>query len=163
MNENNNLDVISISTQLQENAQEILNETDISKSKDLIALFNWNLSKKNVARLLKLNNLYDNITDQMVKRVENKPDQFSNSDLIDYMKAIQGAITTSTKDMSQPIEPPQIIQNNTQITINNTIDNFTRESRERILAAVQATLKAANDSQIEYEDKTEGDISNESV
>ena len=40
----------------------------------------------------------------------------------------------------------------------NVIDSFDRESRARILAAVQATLKAASAQPQDYEDKTEGDI-----
>jgi hypothetical protein len=100
----------------------------------------------------------------MIKRFETKPDQFSNDDLLNYMKAVQGAIDSSNKILDNVEEPPpQIVQNNTQINV-NVVDNFDRESRARILAAVQATLNAANNPEsIEYEDKTEGDNSNEST
>ena len=144
----------------------VLAEPDVDKTKQLIELFNWNISKKNVARIKKLNDLFDNVTDKIADRFENKPDQFSNDDLLNYMKTIQGAITTSSKqldDISQT--PPQIIQNNnTQINVNIDKPNFDRESRERILAAIQATLNAASNppvDEIEYEDKTEGDQTND--
>ena len=80
------------------------------------------------------------------------------------MKAVQGAIDSSNKIIDAVEEPaPHIIQNNTQINVNVT-DKFDRESRARILAAVQATLNAAaNAPSLEYEDKTEGDNSNEST
>lgn len=154
---NEELSLAGINTDIQDIAQKVLNESDVNKTKELIALFNWNLSKKNVVRSLKLNDLFDDITDQMVKRVTSKPDQFSNSDLLDYMKTIQGAIDHADKVFDGMEEPPAIIQNNTQVNI-NVIDSFDRESRARILAAVQATLKAASAQPQDYEDKTEGDI-----
>ena len=79
----------------------IMEEQDPNKTKDLVELFNWNISKKNVARIEKLNNLYDSITDQMIERVDKRADQFSNSDLLDYVKTIQTAIDTNTKNLGQ--------------------------------------------------------------
>lgn len=127
----------------------IMEEEDPNKTKDLVDLFNWNMSKKNVARLQKLNNLYDSITDKMVERVEKKSDQFSNGDLIDYVKTIQGAIDINTKNLSQVQEPPLIVQQtNTNINV-NVVDTFDREAKERILAAVKATLAQAATKTIE--------------
>ena len=169
MNTENNLptiDTTNIDEKVTSLVNEVLEEPDVSKTKDLISLFNWNMSKKNMLRVLKLNNLYDDVTDQMIKRFAYKPDQFSNDDLLNYMKTVQGAITSSSKMIEEMEEPaPAIIQNNTQINV-NVGDSFSRESRERILAAIQATLQAAQttDNSVEstdYEDKTEGDNSNE--
>ena len=89
----------------------------------------------------------DEVTDQMVLRFKTKADQFSNSDLLDYMKAVQGAIDTSAKNLSQVEDPPTIVhQNNTQINV-NVVDTFDRDSKDRILAAIEATLKAAQQPQ----------------
>lgn len=144
MNENNQLiDVSPINQQLNELAQKIIDEPDIEKSKQLISLFNWHMSKKNITRVQKLNNLYDDISDQMVRRVQTKADQFSHDDLLNYLKTVQGAIDTSTKNILQVEEPPTIAyQNNTQINV-NIGESFDREAKERILAAVQATLELA--------------------
>lgn len=137
------VDTSSIDSEITNLANQVLTEQDPDKAKQLIALFNWNISKKNTSRILKLNSLYDDVTDQMALRFKTKSDQFSNSDLLDYMKAVQGAIDTSTKNLSQVEEPPTIVQqNNTQVNI-NVVDSFDRESRERIFAAIQATLKTA--------------------
>lgn len=141
------VDTSSIDTEITGLASQVLAESDPEKAKQLIALFNWNISKKNTARILKMNDLYDEVTDQMVLRFKTKADQFSNSDLLDYMKAVQGAIDTSTKNLSQVEEPPTIVhQNNTQINV-NVVDTFDRDSKDRILAAIQATLKAAQQPQ----------------
>ena len=134
--------LVPLDATIQELADEIYAETDMHKTKDLVALFNWNVSKKNIARIQKLNNLYDAVTDQMVTRVEQRADQFSNSDLLDYAKAIQTAIDTNTKNLTSVEEPPAIVQHNTQINV-NVVDTFDREAKARILAAVQATLQAA--------------------
>lgn len=137
------VDTSSIDTEITGLASQVLEESDPEKAKQLIALFNWNISKKNTARILKMNDLYDEVTDQMVLRFKTKADQFSNSDLLDYMKAVQGAIDTSTKNLSQVEEPPTIVhQTNTQINV-NVVDTFDRDSKDRILAAIQATLKEA--------------------
>ena len=141
------VDTSSIDTEITGLASQVLEESDPEKAKQLIALFNWNISKKNTARILKMNDLYDEVTDQMVLRFKTKADQFSNSDLLDYMKAVQGAIDTSAKNLSHVEDPPTIVhQNNTQINV-NVVDTFDRDSKDRILAAIEATLKAAQQPQ----------------
>lgn len=135
----------------------ILDEQDPKKTKDLVDLFNWNMSKKNILRIQKLNNLYDSITDQMIERVDKRADQFSNSDLLDYVKTIQGAIDLNTKNLSQVQETPLIVhQNNTQINL-NVAESFDKDAKERILAAVQATLARAttvNEQSVNIENPT---------
>lgn len=143
-----------LDTQLNELVTDIMLEQDPNKTKDLVDLFNWNISKKNVARIQKLNTLYDSITDQMTERVEKRADQFSNSDLLDYVKTIQGAIDVNTKNLAQVQEPPLIVQhNNTQINV-NVADTFDREAKARILAVVEATLANAQKSVIDIESTT---------
>ena len=160
------ISVDNIKTEIKDITNKALAENDVNKTNELIALFNWNMSKKNLARVMKLDSLFDSITDQIALRVENKPDQFSNDELLNYMKSVQNAIDASSKVVAHIEEPPAVITNNTQINV-NVGDSFSRESRERILAAIQATLQAAQSTDIinqdEYEDKTEGDNSNESV
>lgn len=155
------VDTTTIDTNINNLANQILEEQDPEKAKDLISLFNWNISKKNTSRILKLNALYDDVTDQMVLRFKTKADQFSNSDVLDYMKAVQGAIDTSTKNLSQIEDPPTILQqNNTQINV-NVVDTFDRDAKERILAAIQATLKNAKSSNVTDTSVVEEAVSNE--
>lgn len=146
MNEDQTKSVVDntdLDTKIAELANQVVAESDPAKSKQLVELFNWYISKKNTARVVKLNELYDDVTDQMVLRFKTRADQFSNSDVLDYMKAVQGAIDTSTKNLTQVEEPPKILQqNNTQINV-NIGDTFDREAKQRILEAVQQTLKQA--------------------
>lgn len=138
--DNNSVDIDNTLNSL---ANQIFEESDPQKTQQLISLFNWTISKKNTTRILKLNELYDDVTDQMVTRFKTKADQFSNSDVLDYLKAVQGAIDTSAKNLTQVEEPSTIVQqNNTQINV-NVVDTFDRDAKERILAAIQATLHQA--------------------
>lgn len=152
---NNVVEINSIDLKLKNLVDSIMEEQDPDKTKDLVDLFNWNISKKNVARIQKLNNLYDSVTDQMIERVSKRADQFSNSDLLDYVKTIQGAIDINAKNLSQVQEPPLILQqHNTQINV-NVAESFDKAAKERILAAVQATLAQAQTvPEFEFEDKT---------
>ena len=157
MEENNRLDIHVLEGSIKDIAQQVIHEQDVEKTKDLVSMFNWNMSKKNVARLLKLNSLFDAVSDQMIERFSKKPDQFSNSDLIDYMKAVQGAIDTSSKNLALTEEPPVIVQNNTQINVNMS-EPFSRDSRARIAEAVQAILSKASQPEticVDFEDKTD--------
>ena len=137
-------------------ANELLTSDDVDKSKDQLDLFNWYLSKKNISRLIKLNDLYDSVTDQMVVRFNTKSDQFTNSDLLDYVKTLQTSIATSEKNLDTIQQPPTIVQQtNTQVNI-NVVDTFDRDAKARILAAVQATLSQAKDkstTEMKLEDK----------
>ena len=141
MDEIKDLQPITLDDKITALREQIIDEDDPTKTKQLVSLFNWSLAKKNVARLQKLHNLYDSVTDNMVTRFENRSDQFSNGDLLDYMKVLQGAIDTTTKNINQTEEPPTIV-NNTQINV-NVVDGFDRDAKARILAAIQETLKTA--------------------
>lgn len=145
MSENKELTVntSNIDNEIVSLANQVLEETDPETAKKLVDLFNWNLTKKNTSRILKLNDLYDNVTDQMVTRFRTRADQFSNSDLLDYMKAIQGAIDSSTKTLSGVNEVPTIIQqNNTEINV-TVEETFDHDAKVRILEAVQQAIRSA--------------------
>lgn len=134
------LDLKPLDTQTQQIAQEILNEDDIDKVKDLTNLFNLNAQKRNVMRVIKMNDLLDKVTDQVITRFEKRPDNFSNDDLIKYMQVTENAIDRASKHLNLVEETPpiQLMQNN-QVNIN--IDSgLDRESRERVMDAVRAIL-----------------------
>ena len=122
-------------------ADEIIAEEDIGKIKDLTTLFNMNMSKKNVARLMKLNNLLDSVSDEMQERLNKRSDEFSNSDLISYMTVVQESIEKSNKSLNQVDECPVININNTTNELNIGLgDGLDRQSKEKVLSAVQAYL-----------------------
>jgi len=137
------LDLIPLDEKTALIAQQILDEQDIDKVKDLTALFNLNAQKRNVMRVIKMNGLLDKVTDQVIERFEKYPANFSNDDLIKYMQVTENAIDRANKNLNLVEETPaiQLMQNN-QVNIN--IDNgLDRDSREKVLDAVKAILANA--------------------
>lgn len=124
----------------EEIVNSIINETDSDKLKNLIAVFNSNQSKKDIVRNNVFSILLDKISMQMLERFEKNPNAFSNKDLIDYLNAIKSA--KSGKIDTETIDAPAI-QNNTQINV-TMVDGLNRESKERVVGAVQAILKRLN-------------------
>ena len=155
------IDTDNLDTELVDITNKVIASTSSSDDKQLLDIFNRSISKKNVVRLYKLNTLLDHVTDQMLTRFETRSDQFSNDDLINYMKVISSNIESSKKNSDELPQIPIISNtNNTQINVTVNDQQFSRESRARILAAVQATLKAAQADS--YEDRTE-EITDESI
>jgi hypothetical protein len=151
-----------IDTQTTEIAQQILDENDVDKVKDLTNLFNLNAQKRNVVRVLKMHDLLDRVTDQVMTRFEKTPDNFSNEDLIKFMQVTENSIEKANKTLSQVEQTPAIqYQQNNQVNINigNELD---RESRQRVTNTVQAILSklgGKGEIPIITEDE-EGDIVN---
>lgn len=144
MEEEVSLKKISGSELLDARSEEIVNsiidETDPDKLKNLIAVFNSNQSKKDIVRNNVFSILLDKISMQMMERFEKNPNAFSNKDLIDYLNAIKSA--KSSKIDTETIDAPAI-QNNTQINV-TMVDGLNRESKERVVDAVQAILNRLN-------------------
>lgn len=124
--------------------QKILDENDPEELKELIDMFNLNMKKKDIIRSAKLSEVQDKIVDQMSKRIENRPDEFSNADLLNYHKVVQDTISKSDNSLDSVNVPS--IQVNQQINLNNAeTDSFDKESRQRILDAVNSVLASITD------------------
>lgn len=120
--------------------EKILQEKNLDELQELVDLFNLNLKKKDIVRSAKLSEIQDKIVEQMSKRIEQRPDEFSNNDLLNYHKTVQDTLikTDSTLD---DIKVPTI-QINQQFNVNNAdSDQFDSDSRKRILATVNEILE----------------------
>ena len=134
------LDTRPIDEQTTQLAQQIMNETDVDRVKDLTQLFNLNAQKRNVARVLKMTDLLDQVTDQVLTRFERTPDNFSNEDLIKFMQVTENSIEKANKSLSQVEQTPAIqLQQNNQVNI-NIGEGLNRESRQKVTDAVQSIL-----------------------
>lgn len=131
-------------------AENILKESDLDEIKRLTQLFNLNQAKKNVLRVLKLNSLLDKVSDQMLERFEKRPGEFSNSDLINYMTVTQNAIDRANKSLNLVNETPAI-QVNVSVD-NDSVKSIDRESKERIMAAVNAILQKSKELNLDADD-----------
>lgn len=141
------LDVKPLDIKTKDIAQQILDTDDVDRVKDLTNLFNLNSQKRNVIRVMKMNELLDNVTDKVMERFEKTPDNFSNEDLIKYMQVTENAIERANKNLNLVSDTPPIqLQQNNQVNINigTTLD---RESREKVTDAVNMILSKYNNSQ----------------
>ena len=126
---------------------EQITQTDNTEDiKQLTAMFNLNMAKKNMIRLLKLSGLLDVLSETAIDRVNNHSDEITNKELIDYLNVIQTLIDKSTKTVDTATINAPVIQINTQNNIianDSILDKLkTKESRDRVLAAVAEVKKA---------------------
>jgi hypothetical protein len=131
---------------LNEESKQIINqlitETDPAKTKDLTELFNINQTKKTMARIDKLNNVLDNLTDETARRLISKPDQISTKELLDAIKITQDVLERSQKQASGTSDTP-LIQINTQTNIKEVkAETMTRESRVKVQNVVNELLRS---------------------
>lgn len=150
-NDLNNLLILDNSSELL--ADKIIAEDDVDKVKQLTQLFNLNQAKKNVLRVLKFNSLLDKVSDQMLERFEKCPGEFSNKDLMDYLTVTQNAIDRANKSLNLVEETPAIQIN--QVNINTEQPKLSRESKDKIMKAVQAIMKKAENLNIQSEENTD--------
>jgi hypothetical protein len=122
--------------------EQIIAETDEQKVRDLTYLFNANQNKKTMARVNKLSDLLDTITDQALERFTARPDEISNKELFDGLKTVQDLIERGQKQVSGAGETPliQINQQNNEVNVGNAASNLNRDSRERVKSAVLSLL-----------------------
>ena len=129
-----------LSQSSEELADKIAKSNEMGEVKDLTQLFNLNQAKRNVYRLLKLNGLLDKIDDAIVERINKNPNLFNNSDLINYLNAVQNSIEKSTKLVGGVETAPLIQINNTENNVNIATEQLTSEERQRILAALSGIM-----------------------
>ena len=140
----------NLSLDTQEIVDKIISETDPNAVKDLTQLFNMNLSKKSLVRLLKLNDLYDKVNDQAIERFEKRPDEISNKDLLDYMQVLQNSIEKAQRNLQGIGEQPtiQITQNTNTVNIGNDATKITKESKDRVFDFVRKVIEASNSNEV---------------
>ena len=127
-------------------SEQLINESNPAQLENIIDLFNVSFQKKNILRIQKLNELQDKIQTQIEKRLDNKIDEFSNKDLIDYFKVMQDSIIKNSDNAEmQNAKVIQIIQNQTNVQNNlQESEPLSRESKEKISEAVQSMLSKLN-------------------
>ena len=155
-NESKELSVVEpsqvVANQSQDIAEKIVNADDVGEVKKLTDMFNLLQQKKNILRILKLNGLYDAVADQMGERFDKKADEFSNTELLNYMQVIANALEKSNNGLKLVSEIPPINFNQQNNVTVNVGDEFSREERERIADALKSILQKQQNVQQPSED-----------
>ena len=125
-------------------AQAVIDEDDYTKTKNLIDLFNSTQAKKNVIRVLALNDLLDQIIEKVSERITKKSDELTSQDLLQCLQTISQAIERANKELTGVQTTPAIqLNQNNQINVNLN-EQIPRESRERISEVIKQVLNRAN-------------------
>ena len=121
--------------------EELIQEDDLDKVKDLTHLFNVYQTKRNAIRMNALNDVQDALVKQMLERLQKYPDNFANKDIADWMKTIQTVMESNAEKVEKLDDIPAITyQQNNQVNL-TLVDGLSKESREKVLGVVEALLK----------------------
>lgn len=135
----------NLSIEAQKLIGELTSEKDKQKMQAIEQQFNDIQRKKQLARISKLSDVQDMLTDQFYQRISQRPDEISNKEMLDGMKVVQDLMEKNQKHAENIEEIPQLIQiNQTEVNVGN---NLNRDSRERVKNAVQALLGSINNTQ----------------
>lgn len=111
-------------------------------------LFNMNQSKKNALRVIKLESLLGRVEDQTIARFENRPDQVSNKELLDYIQVISAQIDRSQKKVDDLSNKEIIVQKPINSTVNiNVGQQLSQDDKEVTLEAVRSIMGLLKQSQ----------------
>ena len=141
--------------------------TTSEELKDATNLFNLSITKKEMARVMQQNELYDLVLQQAGERLRKRPDELSTKDLIDYMNAFQNSIDKTKVSIDNVENAPTIQVNNDNKKVVFNINNLNREESEEVLDALNHLLsdeKSLNEflnsittAEIEPEEKESND------
>lgn len=125
---------------------QIIAEKDLEKTKDLTHLFNINQNKKTMIRIDKLSGLQDDLVDQFVRRIAERPDEISNKELMDGIKIVQDIIERGQKQVEGVQQTPliQFNQQNNSVNIEDGAPQLSKESRDKVKNAVLSLLSGLN-------------------
>lgn len=119
---------------------EIISEHDPDKLENLTKLFSLTQKKKQLARINKLSKLLDKVDDEVIDRFENNPQVIEDRDLYRYWQTTSDIVNNKTED---DISLPRVqINNQTNINVNQ-LSGLNRESRAKVLDAVNKILGEA--------------------
>lgn len=160
----------SIFSQLDKETQDVVDKAmqtqNTEDMKNIVALFNLNIAKKNILRVLKCYDLLDTVTNLTEERFKKRPDELTYKELLDSVNVFQSSIEKTSKAIDAVNDKPaiQLNQQNNNVNINvigkdDTLNGLKRESRLKVMGAITAFLRAAKelpDSELQ-EEVSEGD------
>lgn len=135
---------------------DIVQEQNPDKLKDLTHMFNLVQAKKNVLRASQLDALYDKLVVEVQRRLANGEFR-DNDDFMNAWKMIEGALNRAEAKVNLVDETPAItlLQQNNTVNVGSA-EALTKESRDRILKAVQSLMNNKDDIVVDGEDNADG-------
>mgnify|MGYP003290817650 CR=1 FL=1 len=122
--------------------QAVLEAEDTSELLQVQEMINANLVRQDMIRKLHLSQVQNNVVNQMSQRMENRADEVSTKDLLDYYKTIDNSLNKKADDV------PTIQVNNITNNVENGSVEFNRDSRAKILDAVSAIMSELDEVEV---------------
>lgn len=158
------IDVVPLEQETAKVLNNIVKAETTEELKAQVDMFSLNMAKKNAVRIAKLQNLLDNVTDQALIRAEKHPGEFSNKELLDYMKITQDQINNAQFNIENIGEKPMIQINNQKNEVSINMDSgLTRESKTKVIDAIKALVQqvtAQDDGEELYNNSNEEEEDN---
>lgn len=126
---------LSCNTPQQVLEQKIILEEDPIELKKIVDMYKLNLKKKDLLRSGKMSSLLDLVSDQMEARLEKRPGEFTNKELLEYTQVLNGIIDKNTDSLKEEDIPT--VQINQQVNITNGVE-LTREQQERVSSVLKS-------------------------
>lgn len=133
-----------ISAEEQANISALVAARDKEELQAQLDLFNATQTKKNILRLTRLSGVLDKVDEQLISRLESRPDQISTKDVLEIMNAVSNQVerinnfNAKVADATKP--SITAIQNKTEINVNVT-PQLSRDEKAGVMDAVAALLK----------------------
>lgn len=142
----------------------IIAEDNPSKLKDLTHLFKVHMAKKNIIRLIKYYDMIDLVNAQTLQRLENRPDEISNKDLLSLMTGILTTIEKTSETLGTLDDTTTgliINQQKNEVNINLAGANLDRDSKEKVVDAIKSLMSLISESKKESDVIDINDIEDE--
>lgn len=92
-------------------------------------------------RANRLSDLQNKVIDNLEIRIDKKPDNFTNKELLDALNVVQQTTDKNVSYINSINEKPQIqlVNNNLNVTVES--DDISKESRDKIVDAVNSLME----------------------
>lgn len=131
--------------------EKVKEATTKEELQELEEVFSVAMTKNEIARMAKQDELLDLIIAQADERIRKRPGELPTKDLLDYMNVLQNNIDRSHKNIKSPTEDGPVSQINNirnEVTVNMTGDGLTRDSQNKVMDVVKAILQQAQEVEI---------------
>lgn len=145
----------TIDDESKEIVTELVQTDDPHKIQDLTALFNMANTKRNAIRIMRLGELWDAASSELLRRVSENPDAHANDDLVKYLSLAEGGMDRAAKTLGNVDVTPiiQINQQNNTLQFSDT-EGLSRADRMKVLDVVNSILQQTKSNNIEVFDDT---------
>lgn len=156
------IDTVPLEQETKTVINKIVKADSVDELKSYVDMFSLNMAKKNAVRIAKYQNLLDAVVDQGLLRAEKHPGEFSNKEIIDYMRVVQDQINTSKNEIEHIGEKQTIQITNQKNEVNINLDSgLSRESKNKVIDTIRALVQQVTAPNQDEELYNNNDESNE--